>query len=112
MPTDNITVIDTPKVQVTKKSFVMPEVCLGDPVIWSKGGMKRAALVTAVGLRSVSLIAFVPGAMNGIAVDGLRHRDDPDTNEYQQEQVGTWQHNRRMAQFIELFGPTTTPTKK
>ena len=60
--------------------FKMPPIKVGDTVLhWIQKGLAEPVplIVTRVGERGLSGLAFPPGVKGGIHFDGVRHRSDP-----------------------------------
>lgn len=59
--------------------YRMPEVNLGDIVLWSyrPGGDPAPAFVTQVGQEAIGLVYFPPDSRVGTPRDGVRHVSDP-----------------------------------
>jgi len=86
----------------------IPEVFLGDLVLWYDGGTKNdtpfAAIVTAGGPGGiVSLWIVGPGAHNGMVRDGVRHVNDPRKVIELDAEHGRWDHTPRYYALQELI---------
>ncbi len=84
--------------------FQMPEILVGDFVLWMVGrnDQEAAAIVNAVGLRSVELTVFFPHGIGYGIRDSVRHIDDPDVNPADLEESGLWQYGPMRKMLLAL----------
>lgn len=81
---------------VNPATYKMPEVHLGQTVIWYDGGniadRPFAAIVVGVGSETVSLAIVPAGSHNLMVRDGVRHVGDPNRRAIKIEDAGAWDH--------------------
>jgi hypothetical protein len=72
--------------------YEMPPVSVGQTVIWldEPHGTPSAAIVTAVGNRSLALAVFQPGMSNAYTHDGVPHVSDPRLDRLIDREDGCW----------------------
>ena len=82
----------------------MPEVSVGEFVLWSvgHGDQTASAIVNAIGPRSVELTVFFPHGIGYGIRDSVRHIDDPDVNPVEVEESGLWQYGPMRADLLAL----------
>jgi len=80
------------------KPYVMPEVYLGQPVVWyaAIGSEGAAATVTAIGTRHVTLAVWPPGYATAHTPDGALHVSDPLNSKQLENDGGVWDYTEPM----------------
>ncbi len=74
--------------------YKMPEVCLGETVLWQHNFADQtpvAAVVTRVGSNAISVSIFPPDNKGCIPKDGVRHASDPGLDRIISNS-GIWRH--------------------
>ena len=87
----------TATIEAEPEPFRMPEVEVGDIVLWRQGldSAPTPAIVTALGHSAVNLSVFNPSYANMYTVDGVKHVDDPAASIDLQEELGNWDYTPR-----------------
>jgi hypothetical protein len=95
----------------------MPEVGLGEIVLWYPGGDKNAGphpgIVTRIAFRTICLNLISPAFMNFAIKDGVRHMDDPEIKEAERHEMGGWDFTplaKELRRLIEA-SPRPKPVK-
>jgi hypothetical protein len=79
-------------------AFQMPEVYIGEVVLWWPDGAPTAhdrpqpAVITGFAARTVSLSIIQKDGYALTPHDGVRHIDDPDLRKHDVRLVGGWEH--------------------
>lgn len=94
-----------PKIEEPEKpKYVMPEVEVGDVVLWHDSGEAEPtamALVQAVGTETLSLAVSGEGYQNFLVKSGVRHKDHPNKEIVRQTGEGVWTHRPGYLKLLE-----------
>jgi len=75
-------------------SFVMPNIFVGDMVLWYHAADRttapRPAVVTHVGAETIACSVFEKDSVTMRCMDGVRHLDDPTTQIPEAREAGAW----------------------
>lgn len=90
---------------IQAKTWTPPEVMVGDVVHWYPDDAidqkPFAAVVSAMGMRAVTLSIFNPQSYNLMVRDGVRHRNDPGLRTEDMVEAGVWEHTPRTLRQME-----------
>ncbi|MBX6312825.1 MAG: hypothetical protein IRY99_07915 [Isosphaeraceae bacterium] len=87
------------------KLYEMPEVKVGDVVLWSHSPRDRdkvPAVVTKVHKRAVTLSLVVAESPVLALKDGAKHCEDPDRMKTIGQGDGYWEHTQRTKDFLAM----------
>jgi hypothetical protein len=90
-----------------EKMWVMPEVHIGDTVLWFMSGVEShhapyPAIVTKVAEETVALAAFAPELYTLLLNDGVRHIADPRNKKIDLADSGAWKHRPEHKRLADL----------
>lgn len=75
-------------------AYVMPSIGVGQAIIWypDRSAIEGySAIVTQAGERALSVAIFYPGATSMLSKNGVRYREDPDTDIIDRAEEGVWE---------------------
>lgn len=78
--------------------FKMPEVSVGQVVVWyngNQGDKGTPAMVTKVGDRSLSVSVLLENASGFMCKSGVKHIKDPAVTDHDKNKVGFWEHTKQ-----------------
>lgn len=88
------------------EEFKMPPVEAGMAVLWYPGGTRNekpfAALVSAVGDRSIAVNLIQSNTYNFVLRDGVRHVADPDIRPTERHESGAWDYTQTHKDYLVL----------
>jgi hypothetical protein len=86
--------------------WTFPEVEVGQVVHWfhdqGNDQLPYAAIVSAIGMRSITCNISMPDNYNFMVRDGVRHRDDPAAREGDVKDAGCWTHTDATLQLQDM----------